>query len=93
MTVTATEAGSVAPEPKALKVRFATPVKFGFKSDTKGFEASNLGDEYVYQYKLFNEGDEFTFPAVEADAVRRLVADGGAVLLKNETKAEEKPAS
>lgn len=70
-----------------VKLRFLSPVKFGFKEDTPGFEARQLGDEYVYTVKSFDVGDEFEFPANEAEAVRGLVEDGYAIRVGAPAKA------
>lgn len=72
-----------------LKVRFLVPTKFGFKEDTPGHEARNLGDEYVYTVKEFAADEEYEFPAAESDAVKALVRDGLAVPVSS--KADSKP--
>lgn len=77
---------------KALKVRFLTDVTHGFKADTPGFEAKTLGDDYVTVTKDFKEGDEFSFPAEEADEVRKLIENGAAVLASDKDNPREQLA-
>lgn len=72
-----------------VKLRFLATVRHGFAADTPGYEAKTLGDDYVYQYKTFEEGDEFEFPANEYDAAKALVEAGAAVRVGKETPADD----
>lgn len=67
---------------KPVTLKFLTAVKHGFKANTPGFEAHKLGDDWVYEYKEFAEGDEFTFPIEELSAAKALVEDGVAVVVQ-----------
>lgn len=66
---------------KPIKVRFLTRAKYGFKADTPGHEVNKLGDNWVYSYQVFEDGDEFEFPACEIEGVKGLVADGIGVVV------------
>lgn len=65
------------PAGKGVKVVFNTRVSWGFKPDTKGFEATLDADGKPVCHSItFEPGDEFDVPEPERDVAEALIDSG-----------------